>query len=94
MENYRGVCNQSVISKIQDEIVSVHLQWMSSSILRAQQHGFIKGKSSLSNLPIYYSFINESFQEKIPVDSIYTDFAKAFDSQSQCFDFKIYASRI
>ncbi|XP_063923028.1 uncharacterized protein LOC135137335 [Zophobas morio] len=79
VENYRGVCNQLVIPKILDEIVSVQLQWMSSSIICAQQHGFTKGKSSLSNLLIYYSFINKSFQDKIPVDSIYTDFAKVFD---------------
>ena len=79
VENYRGVCNQSVIPKILDEIVSVQLPWISSSILCAQQHGFTKGKASLSNLLIYFSFINESFQEKLAVDLIYADFGKAFD---------------
>ena len=36
-------------------------------------------RSTLSNLLEYTSFINEAFSNRLQVDSVYTDFAKAFD---------------
>ncbi|RYA72249.1 hypothetical protein DD592_26325, partial [Enterobacter cloacae complex sp. 2DZ2F20B] len=79
VDDYRGVCNQSVIPKLLDSIVSSQLQWTSSLIISSKQHGFRSNRSTMSNLLEYYSFLNESISCRSQVDSIYTDFAKAFD---------------
>ena len=68
-----------MVPKILDDIVFKQLQWKSSSVLSLYQHGFIRSKSTLLNLLQYYAFINEAFEDKAQVYSIYTDFAKAFD---------------
>ena len=69
----------SQLSKILDSIVAKQLQWMASRILTVHQHGFCKNKSTLSNLLEYYSYLNDAFANRNQVDTIYTDFAKAFD---------------
>ncbi|XP_063921152.1 uncharacterized protein LOC135135969 [Zophobas morio] len=59
------------------------LSWMSSSILTEKQHGFRPKRSTWANLIEYYSYLNESFGNRCPVDAIYTDFSKAFDKVNQ-----------
>jgi hypothetical protein len=43
------------------------------------QHGFVKGRSTVSNLIEYSTFVLKSIEDGCQVDSIYTDFSKAFD---------------
>jgi hypothetical protein len=43
------------------------------------QHGFDKGRSTVLNLLEYSSFVLKSIEDRCQVDSIYTDFSKAFD---------------
>jgi hypothetical protein len=43
------------------------------------QHGFVKGRSTVSNLLKYPSFVLKSIEDGCQVDSIYTDFCKSFD---------------
>ena len=45
-----------------------------------EQHSFIKGRSTLTNLFIYTDFISSSLNTGYQVDSVYLDFKKAFDS--------------
>lgn len=49
-----------------------------SSIIE-EQHGFVKGRSILTNLGNYSNFILCNLDSGEQVDVIYTDFAKAFD---------------
>jgi hypothetical protein len=42
------------------------------------QHGFVKGRSTVSNLLEYSSFVLKSIEDGCQVDSIYTDFSMAF----------------
>lgn len=79
IKNYRGVCNQSSIPKLLDSLVYDDLSWSCKSIIIDQQHGFLSGKSTSSNLLIYTTDIFNALECKCQVDSIYTDFAKAFD---------------
>ena len=44
------------------------------------QHGFLKGRSVLSNLLVYSDFLFEAFKVGSQVDSVYIDFTKAFDT--------------
>ncbi|XP_063907418.1 uncharacterized protein LOC135125695 [Zophobas morio] len=55
------------------------LEWISSSIISIKQHGFRKQRSTSTNLMEYYCYLNEAFDKKLQVYSVYTDFSKAFD---------------
>ena len=48
--------------------------------LTVQQHGFLKNKSRLSQLLLSFNHIYNYLDKSIPVDVIYLDFRKAFDS--------------
>ncbi|WP_219823758.1 hypothetical protein, partial [Enterobacter cloacae complex sp. 2DZ2F20B] len=58
VDSYRGVCNQMILPKMFDLIVSKQLSWMSSSILTEKQHGFRPKRTTLTNLIEYYSYLN------------------------------------
>lgn len=56
-----------------------------NNLFNADQHGFIKGKSTLTNLISTANDINELLdRRKTNVDVIYLDLAKAFDTVSHC----------
>jgi hypothetical protein len=44
-----------------------------------QQHGFVPGKSCTTNLLETFDILTAAMQDGLPVDIIFTDFAKAFD---------------
>ena len=50
--------------------------------ISGSQHGFVRYRSTVSNLPVacYLDSISESIDNKKQVDSVYLDFSKAFDS--------------
>jgi hypothetical protein len=48
------------------------------------QQGFVKVRSTVSNLFEYSSFVLKSIADGCQVDSIYTDFSKAFDKVIKC----------
>ena len=80
-ENYRPISLTSKIGKIlesiiKDNIVS-HLEKF--SLIRDSQHGFRKGRSSLSNLLDFLETVSQYLDEGQPVDLVYLDFVKAFD---------------
>lgn len=43
------------------------------------QHGFIKGKSTATNLCEYTQLLSDNLENKLQTDVIYTDLSKAFD---------------
>jgi hypothetical protein len=43
------------------------------------QHGFMKNRSTITDLLKYASFVLNSIENGNQVDSVYTDFSKAFD---------------
>lgn len=79
VRNYRAVCNQSELPKMLDCIISKKLTWDLKNIIIPQQHGFCQGRSTLSNLILYQNYLRLSFNNRTQVDSVYTDFTKAFD---------------
>ena len=50
-----------------------------SNKLSVFQHGFMKGRSTTTNIICVTQFIAESFNMQSQTDMIYTDFSKAFD---------------
>jgi hypothetical protein len=66
--NYRGVAILSWFAKLFEVTVYDYIFFSVKSSMMSAQHGFFKGRSTVTNL--------------IEVDAIYTDFYKAFDKVS------------
>ena len=62
------------------ETVSRHTK--ENKIARSTQHGFIKGKSCLTNVIAFYDGMTSWVDEGRVVDVVYLDFSKAFDTIS------------
>ena len=79
--NYRPVSLTSVVCKILESIIkdaiSIHLE--SNTLIKGSQHGFSSGRSCLTNLLIYLEQVTSEIDKGVPVDTLYLDFAKAFD---------------
>ena len=48
--------------------------------ISGSQHGFVRCRSTVSNLACYLNSISKFIDNKKQVDSVYLDFSKAFDS--------------
>ena len=81
VQNYRPISLTSVPCKILESLIKdqlvQHLEKF--NIITNTQHGFIKGKSCLTNLLEYLEYITDQVDQGNPVDSILLDFSKAFD---------------
>ena len=51
-----------------------------NELFAASQHGFISGRSCSTNLLAVLDRWTEAIDMGLPVDAVYLDFAKAFDS--------------
>ena len=81
-ENYRPVSLTSILSKLLERIVSKHIleHLKYNSILPKQQHGFLKGKSTSTNLLEAMNIWTELLKHNVSVDILYLDYGKAFDT--------------
>lgn len=79
--NYRPITLTSVVSKVAERIIHSRILQFSldSNILPYEQHGFIPGKSVITNLLTCIDSWTRSVDKGTPVDVIYLDFEKAFD---------------
>jgi hypothetical protein len=79
--NYRPVSLTSVPCKVMETIIKEkimdHLQ--KESLIKPSQHGFWPGRSCATNLIIFMDTVTKAFDNGIPADIFYLDFAKAFD---------------
>lgn len=82
INNYRGVCIESMIPKIFDSILTSKLQAIVEKNLPESQHGFVSGKGTISNLLELTHFVGENITGAGQVDSIYLDLSRAFDKIS------------
>ncbi|GAB0208172.1 mitochondrial enolase superfamily member 1 [Grus japonensis] len=82
--NYRPVSLTSVLGKVMEQIIlsaiTQHVQ--DTQVIRPSQHGFMKGRSCLSNLISFYDQVIHSVDEGKAVDVVYLDFSKALDTIS------------
>jgi hypothetical protein len=49
------------------------------NLISVNPHGFMKNRSTVTNLLVYASFVHNAIEEGWQVDSVYTNFSKAFD---------------
>uniref|UniRef100_A0A8C3CCY6 Reverse transcriptase domain-containing protein n=1 Tax=Cairina moschata TaxID=8855 RepID=A0A8C3CCY6_CAIMO len=59
-------------------VIMQHLQ--GKQAIRPSQHGFMKGRSCLTNLISFYDKVTHLVDEGKAVDVVYLDFSKAFDT--------------
>ena len=81
-KNYRPVSltpNEiKIMERILRNFIMSHLE--RNNILSANQHGFRSNRSCATQLSSHLNYMLEGSVEGLEVDSIYVDFAKAFDS--------------
>lgn len=80
IDNYRGVAIQCTIPKILDSLIAKHLNRHLKTILTHHQHGFVSGKSTVTNLAEFTYMIMNSLSTHKQIEAIYLDLCKAFDS--------------
>lgn len=81
-QNYRPITTQSHIAKIFESLVLDRLRPLLGSVIVDQQHGFIRGRSTVTNLLTFENYVFTSFDQRSQVDAAYLDFSKAFDKVS------------
>ncbi|GAB0187654.1 mitochondrial enolase superfamily member 1 [Grus japonensis] len=75
--NYRPVSLTLVLGKVMEQIILSAIMWHVQD-----NHGFMKGRSCLTNLISFYDKVTHSVNEGKAVDIVYLDFSKAFDTIS------------
>jgi hypothetical protein len=61
------------------ELLVYRTMYNLKNLISVNQHGFMKNRSTLTNLSEYASFVLHSIEEGWQVDSVYTDFSMPFD---------------
>ena len=77
--NYRPISLTSVPCKVMEGIIRErHL--LQNDLLSDEQHGFLPNRSVTTNLLEAIDFLTRAMDDGEPIDVIFTDFAKAFDT--------------
>ena len=79
ISNYRGIAKLSAIPKLMEKLGTDYLFFNMRSLISAFQHGFLKGRSTVTNLLEFTTHVFRGFLARARTDVIYTDFSKAFD---------------
>lgn len=79
IENYRQIviiCNfAKAFEFLLHDTIFTHVK----TAITVRQHGFMKGRSTTTNLFWITQYIADAFDNKLQVDVVYTDLSKAFD---------------
>jgi Reverse transcriptase (RNA-dependent DNA polymerase) len=76
---YRGISILSVIPKFFEKMVCHKLTPVIRPRISDAQHGFLKGRSTVTNLVEFSNSVIGELENGRQVDGVYTDFSKAFD---------------
>jgi hypothetical protein len=79
IDNYRPISILSNFSKIFEIVLYSYIYPYITNFISPHQHGFLKKRSTVTNLACFSQYVSESINQSSQVDTIYTDFAKAFD---------------
>lgn len=80
-KNYRPVSLTSIPCKIMESLIvdDIVEHLIYNNLKNINQHGFTKGKSTVTNLISALNIWTEALSHGFPVDIVYLDFEKAFD---------------
>ncbi|KAL0881298.1 hypothetical protein ABMA27_001181 [Loxostege sticticalis] len=79
IDNYRPISKLCIISKVFEKIVYDQLYNTVKNSFSDYQHGFLRKRSTVSNLVLLNDYVTHSMDNGRQVDVIYTDYSKAFD---------------
>eukprot|EP00061_Rhincodon_typus_P007232 g28737.t1 len=79
--NYRPVSLTSVVGNLLEGILRdrIYMYLERHGLIRDSQHGYVRGKSCLTNLIELFEEVTKKFDEGRAVDLNYMDFSKVFD---------------
>lgn len=79
--NYRPVCMESLLLKTAEKVIkSATLEYiLQYNLISHSQHGFLPGRSVLSNMIEYLNDLTTAIDQGYAVSSFYSDYAKMFD---------------
>lgn len=80
--NYRQISILSNFAKVFEQCLYQDIYYSVKNFISPDQHGFVKGRSTVTNLALITQYIATNLDSGRQVDVIYTDFTKAFDSVS------------
>ena len=78
--NYRPISLLCVISKVLERFVYVKLKDHLCTFFDPAQHGFLQGRSTITQLLTFYHEIGQALDKSLQSDIVFLDLAKAFDS--------------
>ena len=78
--NYRSVSLLPIFGKVLEKLVCDELLRHVAPVLSSAQHGFLPGRSCVTNLTTYLHTAWCSISDGCQTDSIYTDFSATFQS--------------
>ena len=83
--NYRPISLTSIVCKVMESIIrdDVMKHLNDNELLSCNQHGFVPKRSCVTNLLDIMDKWTDTLDTGAPVDAVYLDFAKAFDSVPQ-----------
>lgn len=81
VRNYRPVSLTPVICKVMESILTEYMAsfLITEGVIPKEQHGFVKGRSTTTNLLSCVNDWSKALDDGEPTDVIYLDFSKAFD---------------
>lgn len=77
--NYRPISLLSNFAKVFETLLYKQLFSSLKCYISPQQHGFVEKRSTITNLACFSQYVSDSIDSRGQVDTIYTDFCKAFD---------------
>lgn len=84
VENYRPISKLCIFAKIFEKIVFTQVYAVLKSSFSDEQHGFLRNRSTTSNLLIANEFITKGMESGSQVDVLFTDYSKCFDRIDHC----------
>lgn len=79
IKNYRPIFKICLFSKILERIVYTDVYAALKCSFSEEQHGFLKNRSTTTNLLLSHEFISRGMEQGGQVDVIYKDYSKCFD---------------
>ena len=82
--NYRPVSLTPVVHKVLERIIkkTIILHLLDNCLINKNQHGFIPGKSCITNLLESQDILTQALDEGYPIEFLFTGFLKTFDRVS------------
>ncbi|KAL0820084.1 hypothetical protein ABMA28_006029 [Loxostege sticticalis] len=79
VKNYRPISKLCLFAKVFERIVYNQVYNTLSSLFIPEQHGFLKNRSTTSNLITFTDFLTAGMDGRGEVHAVFTDYCKAFD---------------